>query len=885
MPSLNEIRSTFLSYFERNGHEVVDSSPLVPRNDPTLMFTNSGMVQFKNLFTGVETRDYKRATTSQKCVRAGGKHNDLDNVGYTARHHTFFEMLGNFSFGDYFKDQAIPFAWELLTRDFDIPKDRLLVTVYHTDDEAADVWKKVAGLPDERIIRIPTSDNFWQMGDTGPCGPCTEIFYDHGDHIWGGPPGSKDEDGDRFIEIWNLVFMQFEKFEDGTQRDLEAQSIDTGMGLERIGALLQGKHDNYDTDLMRALIEASANVTSTEPDGPGNVHHRVIADHLRSTSFLLADGVMPSNDGRGYVLRRIMRRAMRHAHLLGATDPVMHRLVPALVTQMGAAYPELRRAQALIEETLKLEETRFKQTLDRGLRLLDEELDRLPEGAALPGEAAFKLYDTYGFPLDLTQDALRETGRGVDVAGFDAAMAEQKAKARASWSGSGEAKEARVWFDVAERVAATEFLGYDTEVAEGQVMALVIDGAQVDAIAEGAEGWMVVNQTPFYAESGGQVGDTGTYLKPEGAGMILDTQKMPGGLFAHKVQPEKAALAVGDALELRVDHGRRTAIRANHSATHLLHEALRQALGDHVAQKGSLNAPDRLRFDFSHGKAMSPQELAAVESEVNAFIRQNTPVETRIMTPDDARAIGAQALFGEKYGDEVRVVSMGRAATGKGHDGNTWSIELCGGTHVRQTGDIGLCVVLGDSASSAGVRRIEALTGQAALDHLIAQQNRLAEVAEVLRAQPADVAARVRALVDERRALENEVASLRRELALAGPAGAAPETREVGGVPFFAQVFAGVSGKDLPPLIDEHKARLGSGAVLLIADSGGKAAVAAGVTDDLTGRVSAVDLVKAAVAELGGKGGGGRPDMAQGGGKDAANAEAAIKAAEAVLEG
>ncbi|MBL3571172.1 alanine--tRNA ligase [Rhodovulum sulfidophilum] len=883
MPSLNEIRSTFLSYFERNGHQVVDSSPLVPRNDPTLMFANSGMVQFKNLFTGVEKRDYTRATTAQKCVRAGGKHNDLDNVGYTARHHTFFEMLGNFSFGDYFKSEAIPFAWELLTRDFGIPKDRLLVTVYHTDDEAASIWKKVAGLSDDKIIRIPTNDNFWMMGPTGPCGPCTEIFYDHGDHIWGGPPGSPDEDGDRFIEIWNLVFMQYEQFEDGTRRELAAQSIDTGMGLERIGALLQGKHDNYDTDLMRDLIEASAHATSTEPDGPGNVHHRVIADHLRSTSFLIADGVTPSNDGRGYVLRRIMRRAMRHAHLLGSQDPVMYRLVPALVTQMGAAYPELRRAQALIEETLKLEETRFIQTLDRGLRLLDEELARLPEDGDLPGEAAFKLYDTYGFPLDLTQDALREKGRKVDVAGFDAAMAEQRAKARASWAGSGETKEATIWFEIAERVAATEFLGYDTETAEGQVMALVADGAEVDQLAPGTTGWMIVNQTPFYGESGGQVGDTGTYLKPEGRGEILDTQKMPGGLFAHKVTPAKAPLAVGDAVELRVDHARRSAIRANHSATHLLHEALRQTLGDHVAQKGSLNAPDRLRFDFSHAKAMAVDELAAVESQVNGFIRQNSAVETRIMTPDDARAIGAQALFGEKYGDEVRVVSMGRAATGKGQDGQTWSIELCGGTHVARTGDIGLCVVLGDSASSAGVRRIEALTGQAALDHLIAQQQRLAEVAEAVKAPASDVVARIRSLVEERRALEHEVAQLRRELALAGPAGAAPETREIAGVTFLAQVLHGISGKDLPPIIDEHKARLGSGAILLIAEADGKASVAAGVTPDLTGKVSAVDLVKAAVAELGGKGGGGRPDMAQGGARDAANAEAAIKAAEAVL--
>ena len=884
MASLNDIRTTFLNYFEENGHEVVSSSPLVPRNDPTLMFTNSGMVQFKNLFTGLERRAYTRATTSQKCVRAGGKHNDLDNVGYTARHHTFFEMLGNFSFGDYFKTEAIPYAWELITNDFGIDKSRLLATVYHTDDEAFEIWKKV-GIPEDRIIRIATSDNFWQMGPTGPCGPCTEIFYDHGDHIWGGPPGSPEEDGDRFIEIWNIVFMQNEMFEDGSTVPLEMQSIDTGMGLERIGALLQGKHDNYDTDLMRALIEASAHATSTEPNGPGNVHHRVIADHLRSTAFLISDGVMPSNEGRGYVLRRIMRRAMRHAHLLGAKDPVMHRLVTALVTQMGAAYPELGRAQAMIEETLQLEETRFKQTLDRGLRLLDDELSKLPEGAELPGEAAFKLYDTYGFPLDLTQDALREKDRTVDTGGFDKAMAAQKAKARAAWAGSGEAKDAAVWFELADQTEPTDFLGYDTEIAEGQVVALVRDGAVTDALAPGETGWMIVNQTPFYAEAGGQVGDTGTYLKPDGNGAVTDTQKMPGGLYAHKVQPEKTALAKGDALELRVDHARRTAIRANHSATHLLHEALRGALGDHVAQKGSLNAADRLRFDFSHAKAMTTGEIAAVQAEVNAFIRQNSPVETRIMTPDDARGLGAQALFGEKYGDEVRVVSMGRAATGKGLDGNTWSLELCGGTHVKQTGDIGLCVVLGDSASSAGVRRIEALTGQAALDHLGGQAALLAELSAILKAAPAELTERVKALLDDRKALNNQVAQLRRDLAMAGGPAEAAETREVGGVPFHAQVLSGVSGKDLPALIDEHKARLGSGAVLLIADTGGKAAVAAGVTDDLTDRVSAVDLVRSAVAELGGKGGGGRPDMAQGGGKDVANADDAIKAAEALLGG
>jgi len=891
MPTLNDIRSTFLSYFEKQGHEVVPSSPLVPRNDPTLMFVNSGMVQFKNLFTGVEHRDYRRAATSQKCVRAGGKHNDLDNVGYTARHHTFFEMLGNFSFGDYFKSEAIPFAWELITRQFGIPAEKLYVTIYHTDDEAFQIWKKV-GVPESRIIRIASSDNFWQMGPTGPCGPCTEIFYDHGDHIWGGPPGSPEEDGDRFIEIWNIVFMQNEQFEDGSMKALDMQSIDTGMGLERIGALLQGSHDNYDTDTMRALIEASADVSSTDPDGPGKTHHRVIADHLRSTSFLIADGVMPSNDGRGYVLRRIMRRAMRHAHLLAAQDPVMHRLVPALVRQMGAAYPELARAQALIEETLQLEETRFKQTLDRGLKLLDEELSGLSEEAPLPGSAAFKLYDTYGFPLDLTQDALREKGRSVDMDGFDAAMAEQKAKARAAWSGSGEAADAAIWFDLAESHGATDFLGYDTEKAEGQMLALVKDGAAIDRLSEGESGWIVLNQTPFYGEAGGQVGDTGWLRRLENEddqAEVTDTQRMGGGkMVAHHATIRSGTFKSGEAVQLEVDHGRRTSIRANHSATHLLHEALRRALGDHVVQRGSLNAPDRLRFDFSHGKALSRAELERVETEVNAYIRQNLPVETRIMTPDDAREMGAQALFGEKYGDEVRVVSMGeQAGSGKGSAGNTYSLELCGGTHVQRTGDIGVFVTLGDTASSAGVRRIEALTGAEAFAYLSEQDQRLAEVAQDLKSSASDVPARVKSLLDERKSLSNEVAQLRRELAMAGGAGQgqAAEAKDVNGVKFIAQVLSGVSGKDLPPLIDEHKQRLGSGAVLLIADAGGKAAVAAGVTPDMTGSVSAVDLVKAAVPELGGKGGGGRPDMAQGGGASVDNAEAAIKAAEAVLKG
>jgi len=885
MASLNDIRSTFLNYFGEQGHEIVPSSPLVPRNDPTLMFVNSGMVQFKNLFTGVEHRDYSRATTSQKCVRAGGKHNDLDNVGYTARHHTFFEMLGNFSFGDYFKDEAIAFAWNLITREFGIDKSRLLVTVYHTDDEAFEIWKKV-GVPEDRIIRIATSDNFWQMGPTGPCGPCTEIFYDHGDHIWGGPPGSPDEDGDRFIEIWNIVFMQNEQFEDGSMRALDMQSIDTGMGLERIGALLQGSHDNYDTDLFKSLIEASAHLTSVDPYGERNVHHRVIADHLRSTSFLIADGVMPSNEGRGYVLRRIMRRAMRHAHLLGAADPLMHRLVPALVGQMGQAYPELGRAQALIEETLRLEETRFRQTLDRGLKLLDEELLRLPEGADLPGAAAFKLYDTYGFPLDLTQDALREQGRAVDTDGFDAAMAEQKAKARAAWAGSGETADATIWYDLEEAHGGTEFLGYDTEVAEGQLLALVRDGAEIEAAKSGTSVVLVLNQTPFYAEAGGQVGDAGVIRTETGAATVTDTRKV-AGVVLHVADVTEGEITRGQAAQLTVDHARRSTIRGNHSATHLLHEALRRALGPHVAQRGSLNAPDRLRFDFSHSKALSAAEMQKVEAEVNAYIRQNSPVETRIMTPDDARDLGAQALFGEKYGDEVRVVSMGTlAGSGKGTDGQTYSLELCGGTHVARTGDIGVFVALGDSASSAGVRRVEALTGAAAFDYLSVQDQRLADIAGALKTPAAEVGARVRSLMTERRALENEVTQLRRQLAMAGGGAAAPDDEDINGITFLAQVLEGVTGKDLPGLIDEHKARLGAAAaVLLMADTGGKVAVAAGVSDDLTGRVSAVDLLKAAVVELGGKGGGGRPDMAQGGGRDIAGSDAAKAAAAEVLRG
>ena len=882
MTSLADIRSTFLDFYKRNGHEVVASSPLVPRNDPTLMFTNSGMVQFKNLFTGVETRDYNRATSAQKCVRAGGKHNDLDNVGYTARHHTFFEMMGNFSFGDYFKEEAITYAWEMVTKEFGIDKSRLLVTVYHTDDEAFDIWKKI-GVPEDRIIRIATSDNFWQMGPTGPCGPCTEIFYDHGDHIPGDRPGTPDEDGDRFIEIWNVVFMQNEQYEDGSMTALDMQSIDTGMGLERVAALLQGSHDNYDTDLFRALMEASGHATSTDPFGDKNVHHRVIADHLRSTSFLIAEGVLPSNEGRGYVLRRIMRRAMRHAHLLGAKDPVMHRLVSALIGQMGAAYPELGQGQRLIEETLLNEEVRFKQTLDRGLKLLDDELSCLPDGAVLPGTAAFKLYDTYGFPLDLTQDALREKGRGVDTDGFDTAMAAQKAKARAAWSGIGQAADASFWFDIVDASGTTDFLGYDTLSAEGQIVAIVQDGKPVDTAT--GEVQVILNQTPFYAESGGQVGDAGILRTDAGTVTVTDTKKVEG-LFIHIGTVTDGQIAKRQGAELFVDAARRGTIQANHSVTHLLNEALRNVLGDHIAQRGSLNAPDRLRFDFSHTAALSADDIQTVEREVNAIIRQNGAVETRIMTPDDARALGAQALFGEKYGDEVRVVSMGTAeGSGRGTDGQTYSIELCGGTHVARLGEIGAFVVLGDSASSAGVRRVEALTGQAALDHLRGQDQRLSEAAAALKAPTTDVVDRVRALIDERKSLANEVAQLRREVAMSGGAGLVAAVETVNGIPFQAQVLQGVTGKDLPSLIDELKASMGTGAVLLIADTGGKAAIATGVTADLTDKVSAVDLLRASVSALGGKGGGGRADMAQGGGQSAENADQAMADAKAYLEG
>jgi alanyl-tRNA synthetase len=880
--SANEIRRAFLDFFVRHGHTAVPSAPLVPHNDPTLMFTNAGMVPFKNVFTGNEKRDYVRAASSQKCVRAGGKHNDLDNVGYTARHHTFFEMLGNFSFGDYFKPDAIEFAWTLLTKDFAIDPKRLTVTVYHEDEEAAALWRKIAGLSDDRIIRIATSDNFWSMGDTGPCGPCSEIFYDHGAHIWGGPPGSPEENGDRFVEIWNLVFMQFEQVSPDTRIVLPRPSIDTGAGLERVAAVLQGVHDNYDTDLLRVLIEASAEATGTEPDGVHKVSHRVIADHLRACSFLVADGVLPSNEGRGYVLRRIMRRAMRHAHMTGAQEPLMYRLVPALVTEMGQAYPELNRAQALITETFRLEETRFRVTLERGLRLLDDELNKLPSGAPLPGEVAFKLYDTYGFPLDLTEDALRAQGRAVEQKGFDDAMARQRAEARKAWAGSGETATESLWFEIREQHGATEFLGYDATDAEGKILAIVRDGQQVEVAEPGQDVSIVTNQTPFYGESGGQMGDTGSLAAETGTVEVTDTRKVLGALHVHVGKVHAGPVKVGDVVQLHVDADRRDRLRANHSATHLVHEALRQVLGPHVTQKGSLVAPDRFRFDISHQAPLTPEQVMLVEDKVNRQVRRNVEVTTRLMTPDDAVKAGALALFGEKYGDEVRVVGMG---LGEDAARPNFSVELCGGTHVRRTGDIGLFKIVGQGAVSAGVRRIEGMTGEGAVDYVNEQERVLSQLAAAVKASPAELPDRVAVLLAERRRLEKELADAKKALAMGGGSGrpAGDDVREVGSVKMIARKLDGISAKDLRGMVDEAKKSLGSGIAAFVAVADGKAAVAVGVTDDLTARINAVDLVRAGAEALGGKGGGGRPDMAQAGGPDVEKAQDALKAIEAAV--
>ena len=886
MTGVNEIRKTFIDYFAKEGHAPVASSPLVPRNDPTLMFTNAGMVQFKNVFTGQEARPYSTAVTSQKCVRAGGKHNDLDNVGYTARHHTFFEMLGNFSFGDYFKERAIVLAWELITQTYGLDPKRLTVTVYHDDEDAHALWKKLTGFGDEKLIRIDTNDNFWQMGETGPCGPCSEIFFDHGPKIPGGPPGSPDADGDRFIEIWNLVFMQFEQLASGERVDLPNPSIDTGMGLERISAVLQGTHDNYETDLFKALISASVEATGVKPVGEAGFSHRVIADHLRATSFLIADGVLPSNDGRGYVLRRIMRRAMRHAHLLGAAEPLMYRLVPSLVRQMGDTYPELQRAQALISETLKLEETRFRKLLDKGFGLLGDASTDLGKGDVLPGDVAFKLYDTYGFPLDLTEDALRARGIGVDTKAFNASMEKQKDDARKAWKGSGESATEAVWFELRDKTGASEFLGYDTEQAEGVISAIVKDGKPVKSLKAGDEAQIVVNQTPFYGESGGQVGDSGEMRGPKGSVFVVtDTQKKVGDVLVHTGTLKKGALRNGDTVELIVDHARRTATRANHSATHLLHEALRQVLGTHVAQKGSLVSPDRLRFDFSHTKPMSAEEIGKVENLANAVVLENAPVETHLMAIEDALESGAMALFGEKYGDEVRVVSMGAPDTGSNR--SAWSVELCGGTHTKRTGDIGLIKITNEAGSAAGVRRIEALTADGARSYLDAQDHELRQTAAVLKVRPEDVSERVKALMDEKKQLERQLSDAKKQVALGGGGSAeaaGDAIKTIGDVKLLARTVQGLNPKDLRGLIDDGKKQIGSGVVAIVGVTDeGKAGLAVGVTNDLVKSWSAVDLVKAGAEALGGKGGGGRPDMAQAGGPDGARAAEALTAIEARL--
>jgi alanyl-tRNA synthetase len=863
---VNAIRANFLDFFARNDHRVLPSSPLVPRHDPTLMFTNAGMVQFKNVLTGAEKPAFPCVATAQKCVRAGGKHNDLDNVGYTARHHTFFEMLGNFSFGDYFKERAILLAWELLTKDYGLDKKRLVITVFADDEEAAKLWRKIAGLPDEKIIRIAGADNFWSMGELGPCGPCSEIFYDHGPSVRGGPPGSADADGDRFVEIWNLVFMQYEQLP-GTRVDLPQPSIDTGMGLERIAAVLQGTHDNYEIDLFRALIAASVSLTGVPAKGEAKPSHRVIADHLRASSFLIADGVLPSNEGRGYVLRRIMRRAMRHAHLLGAEEPLLWRLVPALVTEMGHAYPELERGSSLIVETLKLEETRFRDTLERGLRLLDDATKGMPRGAMLPGETAFKLYDTYGFPFDLTEDALKARGIGVDTKGFAAAMERQRAEARKSWAGSGEAATETLWFELKEEVGATEFLGYDAEASSGEIVALVRDGKRVTELKAGERGAVIVNQTPFYGESGGQVGDRGLITGPSGARFkVEDTQKKLHGLFLHSGALEAGTLKVGEVVDLEVDHARRTATRANHSATHLLHEALRETLGTHVAQKGSLVEPGRLRFDFSHPRPMTAAEIAAVEDLANTMVLQNSAVETHLMAPDEAIAKGALALFGEKYGEEVRVVSMARAAQSEKAD-HAYSIELCGGTHVRRTGDIGLFKIVGESAVASGVRRIEALTGEGARSYLATQDARVREAAELLKVGPDEMIERLAAILDERRKLEKQLADAKRELVLAQsrvepswPIAGSPTRKDV-----IFKIVTDASPKDLRSLVDAYKTSLGDGVVTVVSTSNDKASFAVGVAGRHATANSASNIAQQ-VSQVFGGSSGGRVDFAQGGG-------------------
>jgi alanyl-tRNA synthetase len=876
MTSLKQIRSTFLDYFAADGHEKVHSAPLVPQNDPTLMFVNAGMVPFKDYFTGAATPPYPRATSSQKCVRAGGKHNDLDNVGYTARHLTFFEMLGNFSFGDYFKEHAIDRAWELVTKDFGLDPKRLLVTVYIDDDEAAAIWKKVTGFGDDKIIRIAGSDNFWAMGDSGPCGPCTEIFWDYGDHVPGGPPGSPDEDGDRYVEIWNNVFMQFEKENDEIVRSLPKPSVDTGMGLERMTSVLQGKNSVFDTDLFQTLIAASEDATSTRAQGEQASSHRVIADHLRSSSFLIADGVTPSNEGRGYVLRRIMRRAMRHAHLLGASDPLMHRLVPTLVSEMGEAYPELKRAQPFIEDTLKQEEIRFRTTLSKGMALFDTAVQGFNPGDMLDGQTAFTLSDTYGFPLDLTQDEARRRGYSVNVDGFEAAMAEQRQRSREHWKGSGQTANTGEWLTIRDRLGPTVFTGYDAIDGSGEVLAIMKAGAPVDAAEAGDIVEVLFDTTPFYAESGGQAGDHGAFEWPGGEAEVIDVKKHAGDLHVLSAQITAGKLEIGTRAAQRVDAEKRRTTRANHSAAHLLHTALKNVLGPAVAQKGQLVDAERARFDFSHNAPLTEAELSAIETEVNAVIRQNVPAETKLMAPQAAIEAGAIALFGEKYGDEVRVLTLGRSLTG---DNAAYSIELCGGTHVARTGDIALFKIVQETGIAAGVRRIEALTGEAARQYLLAQAGVARGLAQSFKVQTGDVPARVEALTGSVKALEKQVAELKKQLALGGGSGASSAPEEINGVKLIARVL----GKGLRGVAEDFRKQVGSGVVALIGVTDGKAAVTVAVTSDITGSVNAADLARAAVLAMGGQGAGGKPDFAQGGAPDGGKAEDGLAAVRTAL--
>lgn len=865
--SVNEIRKTFLNYFAKNDHKIVPSSSLVPDNDPTLMFANSGMVQFKNILAGNETRDYTRATSAQKSVRAGGKHNDLDSVGYDVRHHTFFEMLGNFSFGDYFKDLAIPYAWELLTKEFGLPKDRLVATVYHTDDEAYNLWKKVSGLPDDRIIRIATKDNFWQMGDTGPCGPCSEIFYDHGPDVWGGLPGTPEEDGDRYIEIWNLVFDQFEDLPDGTRINLKRPSIDTGMGLERISAILQGVHSNFETDTFQHIIKAIADIADTDPKGPLAASHNVIADHLRAICFLIADGVLPSNEGRGYVLRRIMRRAMRHAYLLGIKDPVIYKLLPTLQQEMGETYPELYLRENLIKETIKIEEERFGRTLDKGMRLLDEEVEKLACGAKLSGETAFKLYDTYGFPLDLTQDALKNKNIKVDVAGFDTCMAKQKAEARKNWAGSGDEGIKKIWYEVQDKCGASEFLGYSTLKADGEIKALVQNNTLVNEVKEG-EFELVANQTPFYGECGGQVGDIGTITSSDFTADVIDCKRKLDNIFVHICKLKQGIVKNGTFANFAVNELNRANICANHSVTHLAHKALKIVLGDHVAQKGSFVEAGRMRFDISHPKQITLEEIRRVEEIVNSEIRHNLKVSTVIMNKDEAVKLGAMALFDEKYSEDVRVVTMGDTAC-------PFSRELCGGTHVKATGDIGYFHILSEYAIAAGVRRLECITGLSADNYVANIEDKLHLTANLLKTNVNDLENRINGLLEERKNLQNEIFNLKKSLA-SSQSTANDETETINGVKFVGKLIPDSHPKELKSFADDILQKINSGIVILCSNKDNKASIVAAISPDLTKKYNAVDLVRCAASILGGSGGGGRPDMAQAGGNDVAKIDEAI---------